>query len=212
VDLQPREQEGIDMFVQVMEGRVRDATRLQEQMDLWHRELQPGAEGFLGSTGGVTDSGDCIMIARFATEADARRNSDRPEQGAWWADTEACFDGPVRFHESTDVAVVRHGDADSAGFVQVMEGHVSDREAARRLDEQADEILAQARPDLLESITAYFDDGEFADIAYFRSEEEARDAEGRGVPPELADSFATWEATMRVERYLDLRDPWLTSA
>ena len=113
----------------------------------------------------MTDAGDCIMIARFATEEAARRNSDRPEQGAWWAETEACFDGPVRFHESTDVNVMRHGDADQARFVQVMEGHVSDRERARRLDEEADEILATARPDLIESITAYYDDGAYTDVA-----------------------------------------------
>ena len=159
------------MFVQVMEGTVRDAARLELQMERWLSDLMPGASGYLGSTGGVTEAGDCIMIARFATEADARRNSDRPEQGAWWAETEACFDGPVRFHESTDVSVVRHGDADLAGFVQVLEGHVSDREAARRIDEQADEILAVARPDLVESITAYFDDGGFTEVAYFRSED-----------------------------------------
>jgi hypothetical protein len=200
------------MFVQVMEGKVRDADRLRDQMDRWLRDLMPGAAGYLGSTGGVTDAGDCIMVARFASEADARRNSDRPEQGAWWADTEACFAGAVRFHESTDVSIVRHGDADQARFVQIMEGHVSDREAARRLDEQADEILAVARPDLLESITAYFDDGAFTDIAYFRTEEEAREGESRGVPAEVAASFAAWEATMKVERFLDLRDPWLASA
>ena len=200
------------MFVQMMEGQVRDADRLQQQMDRWLRDLMPGAVGYLGSTGGVTDAGDSIMMARFATEADARRNSDRPEQGAWWADTEACFDGPVRFHESTDVTVMSHGDADQARFVQVMEGHVSDREAARRLDEQADELLARARPDLIESITAYFDDGGFTDISYFRTEEEAREAEQRGFPTEMAATFAEWEATMKVERFLDLRDPWLASA
>jgi hypothetical protein len=181
-------------------------------MDRWLRDLRPGAIGYLGSTGGVTDAGDCIMIARFTSEADAHRNSDRPEQGAWWADTEACFDGPVRFHESSDVTVMRHGDADQARFVQVMEGHISDREAARQLDEKADEILARARPDLIESITAYFEDGEFTDIAYFRSEHEAREAEQRAMPPDLADSFAEWEATMKVERFLDLRAPWLANA
>lgn len=200
------------MFVQMMEGKVRDPARLQEQMDRWLRDLRPGATGYLGSTSGVTDQGDCIMVVRFATEADARRNSDRPEQGSWWADTEACFDGPVRFHESTDVTIMSHGDADQARFVQVMEGRVRDREAARRLDERADEILAVARPDLIESITAYFDDGAFTDVAYFRSEEEAREGESRAVPAELAESFAEWEATMAVERFLDLRDPWLASA
>jgi len=195
-----------------MEGKARDADRLQAQMDLWVRDLMPGATGYLGSTGGVTDAGDCIMIARFATEGEARRNSDRPEQGAWWAETASCFDGPVTFHESSDVSVMTHGDADQARFVQVMEGHISDREAARRLDEKADEVLAQARPDLIESITAYFDDGEFADINYFRSETEAREAEQRAIPLEMADTFAEWEATMKVERYLDIREPWLTSA
>ena len=200
------------MFVQVMEGKVRDAELLRAQMDRWIRDLMPGATGYLGSTGGVTDAGDCIMIARFATEEAARRNSDRPEQGAWWAETEACFDGPVRFHESTDVNVMKHGDADQARFVQVMEGHVSDRERARRLDAEADEILATARPDLIESITAYFDDGAYTDVAYFSSEEEARAAEQRPMPEDMAPTFAEWEATMKVDRYLDIRDPWLTSA
>ena len=200
------------MFVQVMEGKVRDAEGLRAQMDRWIRDLMPGATGYLGSTAGVTDAGDCIMIARFATEEAARRNSDRPEQGAWWTETEACFDGPVRFHESTDVNVMKHGDADQARFVQVMEGHVSDRERARRLDAEADEILATARPDLIESITAYFDDGAYTDVAYFSSEEEARAAEQRPMPENMAPTFAEWEATMKVDRYLDLRDPWLTSA
>jgi hypothetical protein len=200
------------MFVQVMEGKVRDPARLQEQMDRWLRDLMPGAIGYLGSTGGVTDQGDCIMVARFATEADARRNSDRPEQGSWWADTESCFDGPVRFHESTDVTIMRHGDADQARFVQVMEGHVSDREAARRLDAEADEVLAVVRPDLIESITAYFDDGAYTDVAYFSSEDEARAAEQRPMPEDMAPTFAEWEATMKVDRYLDIRAPWLTSA
>jgi len=200
------------MFVQVMEGKVRDAEALRAQMDRWIRDLMPGATGYLGSTGGVTDAGDCIMIARFATEEAARRNSDRPEQGSWWAETEACFDGPVRFHESTDINVMKHGDADKAGFVQVMEGHVSDRERARRLDAEADEILATARPDLIESITAYFDDGAYTDVAYFSSEEEARAGEQRPMPEDMAPTMAEWEATMKVDRFLDIRDPWLTSA
>jgi len=200
------------MFVQVMEGKVRDAEGLRTQMDRWIRDLMPGATGYLGSTGGVTEAGDCIMIARFATEEAARRNSDRPEQGSWWTETEACFDGPVRFHESTDVNVMKHGDADKAGFVQVMEGHVNDREKARRLDAEADEILATARPDLIESITAYFDDGAYTDVAYFSSEEEARAAEQRPMPEDMAPTMAEWEATMKVDRFLDIRDPWLTSA
>jgi hypothetical protein len=200
------------MFVQVMEGKVRDPERLRAQMDRWIQDLMPGATGYLGSTGGVTDAGDCIMIARFATEEDARRNSDRPEQGAWWADTEACFDGPVAFHESTDINVMRHGDADAAGFVQVMEGHVTDREVARRLDAESDPMLAEGRPDLLESITAYFEDGTFTDVAYFTSEADARAGEQNQIPEQYADSFAQWQATMKIDRFLDIKEPWLASA
>ena len=43
----------------------------------------PGAEGYIGGTGGVTDGGRFIVIARFETEAAAQANSERAEQGAW---------------------------------------------------------------------------------------------------------------------------------
>ena len=42
-----------------------------------------------------------------------------------------------------------------------------------RLDElehKADSVLAEMRPDLLGSVTAYFGDGEFTEVAYFTSE------------------------------------------
>jgi len=68
------------------------------------------------------------------------------------------------------------------------------------------------RPDLLGSVTAYFGDGEFAEVVYFTSEEEAREAEQRPIPDEFADRMAEWEAVVRVERYLDLREPWLIDA
>ncbi len=200
------------MFVQVMEGKVADRAGLRRQMDRWDEELKPGAVGYLGSTGGITDAGDCILVARFAREADARRNSDRPEQGAWWEETEACFDGPVRFHESTEVMVMRHGDADRARFVQVMEGHVTDMVEARRLQQEADEVLRTARPDLIETITAFFDDDRFAEVAYFTSMEEARRAEQSEIPEELRADFERFQQTMAVDRWLDLREPWLTSA
>src|SRR5690606_9275632 len=100
----------------------------------------------------------------------------------WWSETEKCFDGPVTFHDSTDVHVMEHGRLEDAGFVQVMEGHVTDRARADELDREADQMLAEVRPDLLGSITAYFDDGEYADIAYFTSEDAARAAEQQEMP------------------------------
>ena len=75
------------MFVQVIEGRVADRDALRRQMDRWMSELRPGATGFLGSTAGVTDDGYAIAFARFESAAAAEANSERPEQGRWWAET-----------------------------------------------------------------------------------------------------------------------------
>ena len=131
------------MFIQVIEGRTERPEELHERLDIWQRDLMPGAIGYLGSTGGCTSSGDCILIARFESRDAAQQNSDRPEQGTWWAETEKCFDGPVRFHDTDDVQLMSHGELDSAHFVQVMEGHVSDRSKLTELEEQADPILAE---------------------------------------------------------------------
>ena len=105
-----------------------------------------------------------------------------------------------------------HGDIDNAHFVQVMEGHVSDRRRLTELERESDPVLAELRPDLLGSVTAYFGDDEFAEVAYFTSEDEARRAERAEMPAEMASKFAEWERLMKVERYIDITDPWLVSA
>lgn len=197
------------MFVQVIEGKCKDTDALHRQMDLWQRDLQPGAIGYLGSTSGVTSTGDCIMLARFESEDAARRNSERPEQAAWWAETSECFDGPVTFHDCTDVHVMRECEAD-AQFVQVMEGQVEDVERAHELEDQVAPMLRQYRPDLVGSYTAYHGT-EFTSVAYFTDESSARAGEGEEPPPELATEMAAWDQVMKVDRYLDLRDPWLAS-
>lgn len=198
------------MFVQIIEGKTNDASAVHRQLEEWERTLMPGAIGYLGSTGGCTEAGDCILMARFESRAAARRNSERPEQGEWWADTEACFTGPVTFHDTDDVDVMVHRDLDNAGFVQVMEGMVSDRTRATELEHEADPILMEMRPDLLGTVTAYFPERAFASVAYFTSEAEARAAESMDVPPDIAESIAEWQQVMNVERYLDITDPWLT--
>src|SRR5437867_4425928 len=114
------------MFIQVIEGKTKDPEALHRQIDVWQRDLKGGAVGYLGSTGGCTATGDCIIVARFESREAAEENSARPEQTRWWEETEKLFDGPVRFHESTEVQVMTHGELDRARFVQVMEGHVSD--------------------------------------------------------------------------------------
>ncbi len=69
------------MFVQVFQGPVSDPAKVKETLDRWVAELAPGADGWLGSTAGVTDDGTFVGLARFDSEEAARRNSDRPGAG-----------------------------------------------------------------------------------------------------------------------------------
>ena len=200
------------MFIQVLEGTTNDAKALRERLDIWERDLRPGAIGYLGSTGGCTASGDCIMVVRFESREAAERNSARPEQTAWWEETAKCFDGPVTFHDTEDVQVMTHGELDEAHFVQVMEGHVSDHDRALALENDADPMLAELRPELLGSVMAMYDEDGFTQVAYFTSEEEARRGERREMPDEAASLMAEWEQAMTIDRYLDITDPWLASA
>ena len=116
------------MFVQVIQGKVSDKERARERMESWISELAPGSVGWLGSTGGVTDDGTLVLLARFESEEAARANSERPEQGEWWAETEKIFDGEPTFKDSAMVRADTPGDPDQAGFVQIMQGQVKDSE------------------------------------------------------------------------------------
>lgn len=193
------------MFVQVIEGKVRDPGALRRQLERWREELRPGAVGFLGSTAGVADDGTCIVLARFADERSAVASSDRPEQSSWWAETSTLFDGEPTFRESSDVATLLDGGSDDAGFVQVMEGRVSDRDRAEALE--TPELIGQlraARPDLIGALRVWFPDNSFVEAAYFTSEADARRGEASsefsGLEEELAQVYG--EMT-----YIDLREP-----
>jgi hypothetical protein len=200
------------MFVQVIQGRTTDAEGLRAAMDRWMEDLAPGAVGWLGSTGGVTDDGRLVMIARFESEDAARRNSDRPEQGAWWAETERLFDGGATFLDSTDVVVDLQGDPDQAGFVQVMRGRTRDPVRSRQLMMLDPEQWAAHRPDVLGSLEIGHDDGGYTVVIWFTSEYEAREGERREVPPELRTSMEEMEKLAVGEtEYFDLRQPLVRS-
>ena len=200
------------MFVQVIEGTTSNPTALKECLERWQNDLRPGATGFLGSTEGVGDDGEVMIFVRFADRASAMANSRRPEQGEWWDEVEALFDESPRFHETDDVTEMRHGDAQRAGFVQVMEGRVADRMRAQDLEGRAEEVLTAMRPDLLAMTTAYFDDGDYASVAYFTNERDARRNESSPMPEGISEQFRDWDEAMPVERYIDLRDPMMIAA
>jgi hypothetical protein len=201
------------MFVQVIQGRAKDPAGLRKQFDKWNSELKPGAEGFLGSTGGVTDDGEFIMCARFESEEGARRNSDRAEQGEWWAETEKYFDGDVMFHDCSRVETFLKGGSDDAGFVQIIQGHVSDVDKAVRLSKQLDEALPKLRSDVIGGMAAYHPNGRYTEAVYFTSEAEAREGERKmGESEEFQRRRQEMEAVSVEEpKFLDLRDPWLFS-
>jgi hypothetical protein len=166
------------MFVQVIKGKTSDPKGLRRRMDEWRDSVRPNVAGYLGGTAGVNDDGTFVVFARFADEAAAAANNARPEQQQWFEGTRALFDGEPTFRESSDVSLLFDGGADDAGFVQVMEGTVTDRAKVEALE--TPEMISQlraARPDLLGSLRVWFDDGSYAEAAYFTSEDDARKGE-----------------------------------
>jgi hypothetical protein len=200
------------VFIQVFQGRATNPGGLQEEMDRWLVELQPGSQGWLGSTSGVTDDGDFIAVVRFESEEAARRNSDRPEQGAWWARASQHLADPV-FHDSSRVHLYKEGGSDDAGFVQVIQGHSDNMDRLAELSMSEEEMLPERAPHILGMTVVEHADrrGDFTQTVYFTSEEEARRWE-RDNPPESNPRFLEAFSLMRDLRYFDLRDPRLESA
>ena len=199
------------MFVQVIKGKVGDPSTLRAALDRWVAELAPGSTGWLGSTTGVTDDGTVILVARFDTVENARRNSDRPEQGQWWAETERLFEGEVTFDDSSEVDEYVVGDPDTAGFVQVMQGQVSDLERVRDLMQSQPDI-SELRPDILAILNLGHSDGRWTSVAYFTSEAEARQQESQPQPPDVAEMMQEMESLSVGETtYYDLRQVWFHS-
>jgi len=202
------------MFVQVIQGRANDPAALRARWETWDRELKAGARGFLGSTAGVTADGEFIALARFEDEASARENSDRSEQSDWWTETAQYVDEPM-FHDCTVVDLVNEGGDDDAGFVQVIQGKVTDVERAREIDAAMQDRLPSVRPDVIGGIVAWHtEDGRFTNAMYFTSETEARAAEKEtSNAPEFEQYMSEYQAISDGEpKYLDITDPWYSSA
>ena len=198
------------MFVQVIQGQVSDASKLRAALDRWVDELAPGATGWLGSTAGVTDDGKFIAVVRFESEEAARRNSDRPDQDRWWAETAKLFSGEPSFRDSGDVFVDVYGDPDQAGFVQVMQGRGRNPERARELMAQDSEAWAAFRPDMIGSVAAQYEGGEYTVALYFTSEAAAREGERKDPPPKLKAQMDEMNAlNVGVPEFFDLKQPWL---
>ena len=201
------------MFAQLIQGRTSDAEAVRTALDTWMREVQPGSVGWLGSTVGVADDGRFVALARFESAAAAARNSERPEQSRWWEETQRLFDGEVTFIDSEDVEVDLTGDPDRAGFVQVMQGRVTDRARAKDLmARMSTQEMADFRPDVLGSVMINHEPDRWTQVIYFSSEAEAREGERKEAPPEVQ---AVMEELMTLSpeppEYIDLRQPMMQS-
>lgn len=197
------------MFVQVIQGKVRDKAEVRAQLDRWVRDLAPQAVGWLGTTAGVADDGTFVALARFESAAAADKNSTLPEQGEWWEQTAGVFDGEPTFHNSTWAEVDTPGDPSTAGFVQVMHGQVSDLDRLHELLAGVPEELRTARPEILGRVACGHDDGRWTMAIWFASEAEAREGEQKELPPEAAERMAALRALGDEPSYVDLRDPWM---
>lgn len=198
------------MFVQVIQGRTSEPAALRAAFDRWAAELAPSAVGYLGSTAGVTADGRFICLARFESTDAARRNSDRPEQGAWWSEASGHLEGEATFHDSEEVDVDLAGDPDRAGFVQVMQGRSTDPARARHLMTQGSDTWASFRPDVLGSLTVDHGDGSWTTELFFTSEAEAREGERKEPPPELQAQMAEMASlTVGEVEFFDLEEPWI---
>lgn len=201
------------MFVQVVQARTTDPAGLRKQWDRWEEEVKPGAVGYLGSTAGVTADGEFIVLARFESEEAAGANSARPEQSAWWAETSQYLVDPM-FHDCTVVDLINNGGSDDAGFVQVIQGKVTDVEAARALDAQSASAMNDLRPDVIGGLVAWHpENGRFTNAIYFTSEAEAREKEKEmSSNPVFQEYMEAFQALSDGEpKFLDISDPWYST-
>jgi hypothetical protein len=200
------------MFIQVIQGRATNPPGIRRDLGRWQRQLATDADGWLGTTTGITEDGWSITAVRFASEAQARHNRDRPEQREWWRDASQHL-ARVVVHDAPKVHTYRDGGSDQAGFVQVIQGHTEDMERMASLGRDQEEILVRDAPYVLGMTVAEHADrpGDFTQIMYFTSEQDARHLEQERSAE--ADEPARRELLdlMTNLRSFDLRDPQLLS-
>jgi hypothetical protein len=99
------------------------------------------------------------------------------------------------------------GDSDDAGFVQVLEGRITDLERLQQLLAEASGWQAEMRSDLIGGFLGLHGDGGFTQAMYFTSEDAAR--EGALVePPVDTTELDNLVGDLAVS---DLRQPWAYS-
>ncbi len=194
------------MFVQVVRGVIADPVATFARLDHWVEHLAPGAEGWLGTTAGVTADGELVSFVRFATAADARRSSDRVEQGQWWAGSVLLFTGDVVFDNYEDVEVLGDGGADGAGSVEVLLGRTRAGLPGSDLGSRLAALTADPALGAIGGLLGRHEDGQLAHAVWF-----CRSAPPRAEPVLDPQSLRERRALMSDVRVLRLEKLWFGS-
>jgi hypothetical protein len=198
------------MFIQVIEGKTRDAGGFRRFLEERRPEAMEGAIGFLGATTAIAPDGTVVTMARFESAEQAAKNAARPEQTAFFEELKTFLAGAPTFHESTEVETFLGGGSDDAGFVQFMIGTATDKAKAKTAEQELMPTLESMRPDVLGGITAW--DGDWwCQAIYFTSEAEAREGEKK-FESMSADDRARFEEMMGAygePRFVDGPNPML---
>lgn len=198
------------MFIQIIQGRCTRQDEMRALADAWRADMADDAAGWLGGTYGFTDDDVFVAVIRFESREAAAANSARPEQGEWAARMAALMDGPVEYHDCDDVTLMMDGGSDSAGFVQVIRGQVSDPSRLKELMADTD-LLHELRPEILGATLAFEDDGTFTETIAFTDEAAAREGERREMPGLPEQVRSTLDEAMAGATFFDLHQPWFAS-
>ena len=197
------------MFSQVVEGRTSDPAGVRRAMDGWVHALPDGSAGWLGGTAGVTRDGRFIAVVRFESEEEARRLSAPPQQQRWWAELRAALDGDPVVRRGTRAEVFSPGDAARAGFVQVVQGRVTDLDAAREQLHALQDLLEVHLPCLLGTVTVEHADRRFTRVLHFTTEDETRAGEADRAPEVSSRDQEALQLLDGLPEFLDLQEPWV---
>ena len=200
------------MFIRVIQGRATNPPGIRRDAGRWQRQLAADADGWLGSTTGITEDGWSITVIRFASEAQARRNSDRPEHREWWRDASQHL-ARVAVHDAPKVHTYGDGGSDQAGFVQVIQGHTEDMERMVSLGRDQEEVRTRDEPHILGMTVAEHADrpGDFTQTVYYTSEQDARRLEQERSAEADEPARRELHDLMTNLRSFDLRDPQMLS-
>ncbi len=196
------------IFVQVIQGSVRDREEARKTWERWIDDVAPDAVGWLASTAGFSDS-EFIAAVSFASDEAARRNSQRPEQDEWWSEMEQHFSGDPTFRECVQVSTYGAWERQDAEFVQIVQGRSRNLgETMEKIAEAYQEFVKDHHLGLLGGIVVDHGDGTFTEVIYYPTEDEARmESEEEARKP--VGAAETLSGDVRDVRYLFLRDPIL---